>query len=121
MYVSNILKTGKLCFWSECQRVRSESPFVNRIYGKTFSRHFFKNAISVRLAHLFGSLVEIDAGHDELVPLLGAGDELLPPLGDILGDVPDALRVVMVRVDQRLRALLHLDGGGVRLLQERRG
>ena len=52
--------------------------------------------------------------------LLGAGDESLPTSGDSVRDLLDPRRVVVIVLEQGLGPLLHVDGGSVGFLDEKR-
>lgn len=81
------------------------SEFSARYCQETQEKGIFAYGL---VPHLLCRLVEVDAGSDELVALLGAGDELLPPLGHVLGDVAYAFRVVVAGAHQPIRPVLHL-------------
>lgn len=59
-------------------------------------------------SHLGGRFEEAEAAGDQLVAVLGAGDQLLPSLGDVLSYSSDGVRLVVVGADERLGALPRL-------------
>lgn len=59
-------------------------------------------------AHLFHCFVEIYTGSYQLVTLLSSGHQLLPSLRHVLGNVSDALWIVMISTYQRISSVLDL-------------
>ena len=68
-------------------------------------------------ADLLGSLVEVEAGGDELVSLLRPGDEVLPAGRHAVSDVLHSSRVEMILLQERLGPLSDVDCRAVSFLQ----
>ena len=68
--------------------------------------------------YLFRGLEEVQARGDELVPLLGLGDEALPPRGDAVRDLLHRPGVVVVVGQKGLSALTDVDCRGVGFLRK---
>ena len=82
-----------------------------------FAFVFAFEAVQYR-ANLLRGLVEVEAGGDQLVSLLGSGHEALPPGGHPIRDLLDGLGVVVVVGEQRFGPLSDVNRGSVGFLNE---
>ena len=71
------------------------------------------------VSYLLSRFVKVKTGRDQLVPLLGPGDQPLPTARDAVGDLLHGLGVVVVVSQQSLRPLSDVNRRGMGFLEDK--